>query len=223
MACIEIRHATLRDIDNLVRIHRECFPEEVLYQVPKSYAKRWWSFLLSSDSVEVYVVSINGKVAGFSTLKIDALTYQREKKKHKAPLLIRVYTVLVSPKIFTQIIRKFFYSLFSASNNTANQKNDNKYSSTCTWIDPLVISSKYRRKGLAKQFLTFLDKRTVELSRKTIVSMVAINNEPSIQMHENFGYELTGHISGSYFFYKKELNLERRDYKGNPIKLENYG
>ena len=206
MAHIDIRRASLKDVNDLISIHRECFPEEVLYQVPKSYAKRWWSFLLTFDSVETYVASVNGKTAGSATLKIDAPAYQREKTRHKAPFLIRVYTVVARPKIVIEFYRKFLRRLISMSNDTTPPQHNCEYTSNCAWIDPTAISGKYRRIGLARQLTIFMERRALELNRKYLVTMVAINNKPSMKLHEKIGYERTHHVADAYFFYKKKLN-----------------
>jgi len=202
---LEIRRAKTEDIELLSFIHREGFPELLGYQVPLYYLKKWWAFLIIFNAVEVYVASLNGNTIGAATLLIKAKEYFKEKKRLKAPLWVRIFSILSNPKLLSIYFRKILHTSDITPHNNSHFNSVNHIDNT-TWIDPIVISPLYRGKGFAKKLLIFLEERTLSIHRDTIALIVDSQNKSAISLYKSLGYIQYDKAPDGYLFYKKCLN-----------------
>ena len=215
-ASIQIRRANFGDIQDLFQINRESFPESLRCKAPLCYWKKRWSSLITARSSEVYVGTVNGKVAFFAIMVIDPVILRKELEKNHVPFIVfahsfavLLYRVCISPKIILSLIRKallkiIFKIVFILKENRPENK-ENSYPSNPTWIRLIAVCSKYRKKGLGSLMLDFLEQRSVELDRQVIGVHVEKNNSPAISLYKSRGYIRTRRTSDG-FAYKKLLN-----------------
>lgn len=200
---IEIRLAHLNDVEDIIILNRNSFPDSLKERAPSYYLKKWWGFLVDSPSVEVYVITSNKIIAGFAVLVINEDNYKKDSKLYKLPKQIILYTLLTSPQCLFYLSQKIIARIRAKSVYKLQTEN-NSYLEKRTWIELAALSNEYQGKGLAKQLFLFLEKRTRELNCNTICSLLNKNNHAVIFLHKSLGYSKTGE-SAEHFYYKKSL------------------
>jgi hypothetical protein len=204
---VDIQKANLDDIGMLVRIHRDGFPDAVSYHVPKLYNKRWWSFVITCPYVEIYVVNLNNHVVGAATIVIDETLYSKEKKQNYPPLLIRILTLITSPKLLMLILKQRICSIVCRRTESSTLSiTEHSIYSNRIWIEPIVISARYRRMNLAKQLLSFIERRAIEIKKDVINISVDAKNSHAISFYESQNFKLYGKDKMNFLYYRKLLS-----------------
>lgn len=196
-----IRRATVSDMQDLYWLYRKSFPEALRFQIPFSYAQKWFNFLLTTKTAEVYVYCIHGEIAGSVVLLTDLAAYDEERKRNHPPFWIRGLTVATSPKIIKEFLAKGIIR-FVGQFRGRSPRQKNPQNGT-TWADMLAISHAHRGKRLAKELLRFIEYRTVELQRPAIGSFVRAKNKASIRAFVSAGWERTGQDPYGFDYGKK--------------------
>jgi ribosomal protein S18 acetylase RimI-like enzyme len=200
---IEIRRADLADIKDIIVLNRASFPDSLKERAPFYYLKKWWVFLLSSASTEVYVITNDKILIGFAVLIISEDTYKKESKLHQLPWHCFIYGLLTSPELLLYLPQKVLSRL--RTQRAYNQDTSNKRGlEERTWIELAALSKEYQGKGLAKRLFSFLEQRTKDLDRNTICSLLNKTNHAVIFLHESLGYSKT-HETAAQYYYKKRL------------------
>ena len=168
--CLEVRRAECNDIRSIYRIGRKAYPEFVRYQVPFAFQKDWLAYIVNNTSAEVYVVLLNGELVGYTIMVLNLREYAKEKGIRKPHYLIRLLTLLSSPKAFIFTIGQKMDRLIAAiSDNEQNiSVKAEKLNSNSIVISQFAVSKHYQGKRLGKVMLNFLEKRAFELNRNKI-------------------------------------------------------
>jgi len=204
---VAIRPAYLNDVEDIITLNRNSFPDSLKERAPSYYLKKWWVFLIDSPSVEVYVITSNKIIVGFAVLVINEDNYKKESKLYKLPKHVIIYTLLTSPqclfhlpqKIIARLKSKFIYKKLTQNNIENNIHNR-------TWLELITISKEYRGMGLAKLIIDFLEKRTIKLNRNILALAVSSNNHKAISLYTSLHFFQSNHVSNGSYIYKKILN-----------------
>lgn len=197
-----IRRAKLEDIDTLVDICRETFPDAIEWRAPRFSARKSWCHALTSAASETWVCSTNGEVAGCVTLVTDEAAHAREKRKRAGGFLAKSLTLVTCPRLlFLRIFKRKLGWPGSPEKCRSTVKSAPSQEQR-TWIEPMAVSPHMRRKGLAKKMLEHCEKRTLELNRDTVKLLVDLDNRAAIELYEKWGFVRVHQTSAGYVYAK---------------------
>jgi len=202
----EIVKAHDRDIGYLIDLHRECFPKALLYQMPPGHGKRWWRFLLTSNAVEVYILTCHGMRVGSAVLITDPEEYERQKRAHRVTLGGRLLGIMRHPRVLAGRLRPARYPALPLPANGEPFAGINAAEKNC-WINPIAIAEGYRNKGFGRHVLTFLESRSVAIGKKNISLHVNPRNPAALHFYQACGYKRIGVISRGWVTFKKALSI----------------
>ena len=209
---IKIQRADLGFINELIDICRKCFPSSLMEIAPRPIAQKRWKLLLTSPSVETYLISVNNKIVGFYVIIIDLFGYTQERANislfNKIVFFIgEVSGILSHPYLVGYIINKLKkrlnFSIKKKSILDGSQMKDAALNKT-VWGELQGILPDYQGKGLAKCMQQFILNRSIEINKEFIAGNVEADNLGTRALLESFGYIAT---SESYagIIYKKPL------------------
>jgi len=202
----KIRKAHSADIDQLIVLHREGFREEIFYQVPTKYCRRWWEYLLASNVAEAYVAEIETKIAGASVLVIDLEEYYRAKSRFKASFPVRLATLLSKPNVAKEYFKKVLKTHGILKAPTCDIKVCPDIKGKFTLLDTTVVAKEFRRQGILKELRKRCEERTLELQRSVIFTMVDSFNKAPLEANlKVFKSVCVGKSKNGMLFLKKPL------------------
>ena len=240
---ITVRRAAKGDVDGLIRITRECYPDRIPWQVG-FLARRSWKGILKAPSCETWIWLANGEAAGFCQIVIDVGAWIEERRSwENGPLVFaaRLFGLVVHPWL---IVRKIQKKIRVAQ---YKKKRQTPYDEPCTstikkrvehadpnplnspliyyggiyldprdliWAERVCILPSYRKLWLAVQIERFIDERAMKLGAYAICAQSEAINEEWCRLHERFGYVVT-HSKGGRHTYTKILDSKRLE-GGNP-------
>ncbi len=208
----EIRRAKSGDIDQLVDLHRRGFPEEIFYQVPRRYGRRWWKFLLDSKTAEVFVAEPDGKIAGAAVLVIDLKEFQKNKGRFKAPFCIRLATLFSKPNAALKYLGKVLKGHGILKDPATDIKFHPGPEGEFTLLDTSVVAKEFRRQGLLKRLWQRCEERTLELNRPVILTMVDPGNKAPLEANlKVFKSVCVGKSKDGMLFFKKSLAPKKQN------------
>jgi hypothetical protein len=210
---IEISRADDSTIQDIITICKQSFPLSAKENSPRKILKKKWKHLIKSQAIEVYVILVNNKIAGFSVLIVDLNALRIEKKSIRfidriLYALGQVIAMLFNVNIFKASLKKAVKTFYSKSNNfhKAIATEPKKFSvDKLAWYELAAISIDYQGMGLGKRLYSFIVNRACELSKEVIVGRADDDNVSGRALFEKLGYILTAHTSDGQVTYKKFL------------------
>lgn len=214
---ITFRRVSVADIDSLVDICRDGFPNAVCWQGPRFVAKKWWKLRLKCSSSETWVCLNEGRVAGFLGLIINQSGFAKENQKYGLCFLSKIIALMFCPRIALSRIKRLVISHtrknknvdVSVLSNVQLPHSDCSEGRSVIWIRPMAVSQHMRRRGLGKKILRFSEIRTMALHGEVIKLNVETFNHPAIRLYEKEGFTRTSKASG-YIYYTKMLNRQNK-------------
>lgn len=214
---ITFRRVSVADIDSLVDICRDGFPNAVCWQGPRFVARKWWKLRLKCSSSETWVCLNEGRVAGFLGLIINQSEFAKENQKYGLGLLSKTIALMFCPRIALARIKRLVISHtrknknvdVSLPSNVQLPNSDFSKGRSVIWIRPMAVSQHMRRRGLGKKILRFSEIRTMALHGEVIKLNVETFNDPAISLYDKAGFTRTSKASG-YIYYTKVLNRQNK-------------
>jgi GNAT superfamily N-acetyltransferase len=212
---ITFRRVSVADIDSLVDICRDGFPNAVCWQGPRFVARKWWKLRLKCSSSETWVCLNEGRVAGFLGLIINQSEFAKENQKNGIGLLSKTIALMFRPRIALSRIKRLVISHtrknknvdVSLPSNVQLPNSDFSRGRSVIWIRPMAVSQHMRRRGLGKKILRFSEIRTLALHGEVLKLNVETFNDPAIRLYEKEGFTRTSEASG-YIYYTKILKRQ---------------
>ena len=217
---IKIRRATLDDIDALIDICCDSFVDDLRWHSLPFIVRRWWKLYVDSVAREVWVCLTNGEIVGFVILVIDPTKALYENRKRSPCLLMRMLGLIWCPRLVLNHIRKLITAhlmkntIGSANRLIESQVVNSGLSKTvnAVWIEPMAVTPKMRRRGLAQELLKHCQKRVVELKMNAIKLGVNISNKAACSLYKKAGFVCTS--NGKYTdIYTMRVNTEMSEEK----------
>jgi hypothetical protein len=225
---IIVRRAKKRDLDSLVSIVRECFPDQIRWQVCY-LSKKYWNAALDSSSCEIWIWLVNDEAAGFSQIVIDICAWEKVKRDLEYGTAIRLFAMITRPRLFFLKIRrkililknrqkkKTDYNGFTTLNATQKHMRYSTRSLYSThfqyggiysdpekliWHELAAVLPCFRKLWLSIQIIRYCEKRAKKLQRYEICGVVEEIREHWCWMHERLGYEIANSERGRHTYVK---------------------
>jgi GNAT superfamily N-acetyltransferase len=196
----EIRQGTFNDVNELINICHQSFPESILWNGPYSQAKKWWNSAISSRSAETWICVNNSMVVGFCILITDTKGWDSEKPGRDGACYAKLFALAYCPKLVLSYPIKYLVELLGQHSNTkANTSSD---TNDQTWIGLIAVMPNMRNRRLAKQMLQVCEDRTSQLGRHIIRLCVQPVNKAAIQFYEKTGFTHTSQTSAGLIYTK---------------------
>lgn len=203
---IRIRKGHSGDIDQLIDLQREGFPEEIFYQVPRKYCRRWWEYLLTSNVAEVFVAEVGERIVGASVLVIELDEFYEAKGRFKVSFPIRLTTLLTKPNVTLAYFKKILKSHGFLKPPITHIKIHPDIEGEFSLLDTAVVAKEYRRRGILKRLRKRCEERTIELNRPVLLTMVDPSNTAPLKANfEVFKSVCVGKSKSGMLFLKKHL------------------
>lgn len=187
-----IRRATQYDMDALLDICHNSFPDSLRWQSPRSLGRKWWDATLTSRSSETWVCLKNGEMAGFCVLITDEDEEAKDSRQRNGSFLDKLFSVVTHPKLaFFKIWKKIKAAIAIASNHSKPKAAHSRIDENPVWLGLIAVSPRIRGQGLAKQMLYFCGDRTFQLNRHVMKLRVDPENKPARSLYERAGFVCT--------------------------------
>jgi len=198
---------SINDIDDLIDICKDCFPNSFNYQGPRYMLKKKWLLYLKSGSVEIYAIRINNEIACFYELIIDIQLFNQTRKKsekHLMRYLTYLYVSITKPRCVIPTLKKYMKEkIFTTPAMQINHKGDSFDINKMAWGELQGVHSKYRGSGLSKIMQKHILNRCIELGKNVIGCVNAPDNIPVMNLHKAFGYAIAS--ENKYGFVMKKF------------------
>jgi GNAT superfamily N-acetyltransferase len=217
------------DINSLVKICKECFPENVLWNT-EFLSRRFWNMAVGSNSNEIWVWQINGEIAAFSQNITDLVSWSQEKIKfNQYSSATKILMLLLKPNLLYHKLKlKLWMIHYFREQNGRNgdsktprqlhhSKGGEEFRNSQTqiyyggiyadpqrllWIDYVAILPKFRNYSLTFQIIKFNEERALSLGRKEIYGVIHARIKVWWTLHERLGYQRINEESGRYTYGK---------------------
>jgi len=190
-------------MEALLYICRECFPDSLRWQSPRSLGRKWWDATLTSSSSETWVCLKNGEIAGFCVLITDEDEEVKVGQQRNGSFFDRLFAVATHPKLaFFKIQKKIKAVMATAGNHSEPKATHSRIDENPVWLGLIAVSLSMRGKGLAKQMLYFCGDRAFQLNRHVIKLRVDPDNKPARSLYERTGFVCTSQTSVDCIYTK---------------------
>lgn len=190
---MEIRNIIKKDLDKVVFIHQNAFPDSFLTTLGYNFLKTYYSILLSDCETTFVGYYIKDDLAGFCSVANTSNGYNKRLIKYN----------------FFQFTWLGLILLFSNPNSIVRLKNnlDKKSSENdngdYSEIMSIAVSKKYQGKGIGKKMLFFIEKKLKENNfNKISLTTDYYDNELAIKFYKKNGYKV---LSDFYTYPNRKM------------------
>lgn len=197
---VEISRVGENSIQELIELCRVNFPDSLWWFGPVA-GRSWWMRMLAAPSAEVYIMYVDRKPAGFflivSELKSFSAYMNEITLRERVLFGLRYFGLILHPGLVLPSVRKLMKKTEKREYITWQDKIAPE---RVVWGDLHAISPEYRRAGLAKQFMRFIEQRMFELKKDAFLGNVEPDNIKIIKMVESLGYRKMGQTASGLVY-----------------------
>ena len=193
-----IRQGTTNDMDALIGICRDSFPDALRWQSIRFLAQRWWSVALNSYFGETWILQTKGQVSGVCVLVIDEVGWAEEKTLRCLHRPVQLLISLMYPHLLATYVRKRREMTRIGLENSIPLEPDSFAKKKRTWIELLAVSSTKRRSGVGRKLLHLCELRTKQIGRSSIGLCVHPRNSAALNFYKACNFKLISITKGGY-------------------------
>jgi len=197
-----IRRGTPDDMDSLIDICHDSFPESLLWNSPRFFGRKWWKSVIASKSGEAWICINGERIAGFCVLITNTGRWNSEKSGRDMNLFALLLAAAFSPRFAIRRVREKIAGIGIASADESLSTTPCNDNGTDTWIGLIAVSPQMRGRGFAKKMLQFCEERTLQLHRNAIKLVVIPSNKSACRLYEGQGFIRTTYSSIGYVYKK---------------------
>ncbi len=195
-----LRQATLNDMEALLAICREGFPNSMRWRGRKCPGEKWWQLVLTCSGAEAWVFRREGCVVGVMAFISNLEEWNAKLKKTRSPIL-RLLTIIRRPGLVVRRVHKKLSCLQNSTGSSVKAKDIYVDPRKLIWMEIMTVLSAHRRQGLARRLIECCQERTIELKRDAIKLNIVPN--PSVEkLFESMGYIRTNRGRSGYIYTK---------------------
>jgi len=185
----EIRQATLADLDQLLEVCRQSFPESLRRQANR-LARRWWKAVIVTKTAETWVVEQDGHIRAFCVLVKDEILWLKEAALRSSSIMLNLFSALRHPLASCHCVSRMLNRALRKIAKPAPQAPmPSEWSPRMrTWVEMIATRPDSRGRGLARRLLEQCDVRAKELGRKAVGLRVESDNTAAKSLYEKCGY-----------------------------------
>lgn len=179
-----IRPARYSDVGEIIEISRASFPFVFVRRT-----RKWWTLAMDSSSCEIWMLEVDGHVAGFVVLVEDVVAYDALMKKCKACVPYIFLTLIQSPRVsFEKIVNKVRWMI---GHNRKRGKQVKGRLQKSLWVKPIALYPKFRSQGLGSKLMAFCQQRAGEMGAQSLKLMVEGKNVRAMKFYKGVGFGMT--------------------------------
>lgn len=199
---IEVRQATLDDVELLINLCRQGFPGTLLWDGPRFLSRSWWTSAVQSASAETWLFSIDAEPCGVCILVRDMGGWQAEPLCAERSWAVRLCAAALCPRLALSRLAKKVLGRGPAACECPRSEAVAAATGSRTHIRVLAVAPHRRRQGVGKSILQFCEDRTIELGREIIELSVFTENTSARRLYVQQGYVCTNHGHAGCVFTK---------------------
>ena len=182
--------AGIDDIKPIIYIFREGFPTSIQWRM-NLYNRIWLSKAIHNLSCEIWISRENSEISGVLIL----VNNYREFLSLRDSYLMKLFYIfcLLSPKLLFHLPGVINERMNARRGKKLNLKyvtDNNTNHATSIGLDQIVISAKYRGKGIGSRLIRFAKKRAREKGFSTLSLVVNEKNKVAYQLYVKNGFTL---------------------------------
>lgn len=203
-----LRHASYRDLDDVVEVHIAAFPDFFLTLLgPKFLFKMYQIFLENKGSVFI-VEEKDGNIFGF------AVGMESNTKSDKILALKKIFSF--SWIVFAEILKNPVALISRIFKKIVFSKKLPPIPSDAVFLRSIGVNPRYQGKGVATRLINEIEKKSIERGASSIVLTTdANNNEGPISFYKKNGYKVKDTFyqdkSRKMFFMTKDISKIVKD------------
>ncbi|MFW5804205.1 MAG: GNAT family N-acetyltransferase [bacterium] len=181
-----IRIANINDSYRCREICKNAFPYNIKWQDINGYSKRWWDYVLETDTTDVGVFVSEDQILGLAVLLVKekeflsdmSIMHMRGKEKFKI--------IFIKPRVLLHELnrKRIFKKAYKSFDKNKNIKRIGKR----TWVELTAVSPVARRKGIGSSLRKWCENRTSALGFEYIESNIEPDNIANRSLVEKYGY-----------------------------------
>lgn len=177
---MNLRKVKLTDVDQLVIIHKEAFPDFFLTSLGEKFLKNYYYYSLKTKgSIAVCVENDHREIQGFAVGCLESAGFHK-RVFLKSPIIfiLSIMTAFIkSPKVLLRLLKNF--------EKKASDNDDKNYSELLS----IAVKPEYKGRGLGKVLLNEFEKKILGFNGKKIALTTDVsNNQGVIAFYESNGY-----------------------------------
>ena len=176
-----VKQATLKDVDSIVKIHKEAFEGFFLTSLGDRFLRLYYSSFIESNRGVVYVAAKGMDIVGFSATSYISKGFNLHLiKKNLFKFGIEAFRLLfVNSKALMRLIENL-----NKESNDANVKDDGQYAE----LYSIAVSPSYQGEGIGKILLTVTESDIRDHNNQISLTTDFYNNDKTISFYHTLGY-----------------------------------
>jgi len=199
-----MRRASTHDVDALIGICRQGFPDSLRWHGIRSVAVNWWTTAIDTEAAETWVHAPDDVISGVALLVIDRDLWSREGIRRKVGAGRVLASSLMHPGRAVGVLRKKIVARLAPRRNPISASTTDVPARTA-WLEIIAVLPSMRGRGIARRLMEVCEGRTQELGCAAIGLCVDPQNESAIRLYETMGY-VRGARTCSGWTYVKRLS-----------------
>ena len=177
---IEIKHASINDVIDIVDIHLDAFKDFFLSSLGRDFLIFYYSCLIKNQESVVLIAKINSKILGFSAATIDCKGFNIKliKQNFISFFFTSIKLIFFNPKALIRLAKNL-------TKKSANIEDSEDYAE----LFSIGVSKSEQGKGIGKVLLQYTEDTLLKLGvTKLSLSTDYYDNDSSINFYKSMGY-----------------------------------
>lgn len=177
---IEIKHASINDVIDIVDIHLDAFKDFFLSSLGRDFLIFYYSCLIKNKESVVILAKINSKIIGFSAATIDCKGFNIKLIKQNFMLFFftSIKLLFFNPKALIRLAKNL-------TKKSANIEDSEDYAE----LFSIGVSKPEQGKGIGKVLLQYTEDTLQKLGvKKLSLSTDYYDNDSSLNFYKSMGY-----------------------------------
>lgn len=177
---IEIKHASINDVIDIVDIHLDAFKDFFLSSLGRDFLIFYYSCLIKNKESVVILAKINSKIIGFSAATIDCKGFNIKliKQNFMSFFFTSIKLLFFNPKALIRLTKNL-------TKKSANIEDSEDYAE----LFSIGVSKPEQGKGIGKVLLQYTEDTLQKLGvKKLSLSTDYYDNDSSLNFYKSMGY-----------------------------------
>lgn len=179
---IEIKHASINDVIDIVDIHLDAFKDFFLSSLGRDFLIFYYSCLIKNQESVVLIAKINSKILGFSAATIDCKGFNIKliKQNFISFFFTSIKLIFFNPKALIRLAKNL-------TKKSANIEDSEDYAE----LFSIGVSKSEQGKGIGKVLLQYTEDTLLKLGvTKLSLSTDYYDNDSSLKFYKSMGYSI---------------------------------
>lgn len=179
---IDIYKATDNDIEAIMQIHEQAFPDFFLTTLGSDFLRLYYKCMCQSEETVTICAKVNGKMVGFATCSYHSKGFNSLliKRNVFAFGLMSLKLLFTRPKAILRLVRNL-----DKKDDKKSIDDNGEYAE----LYSIAVLPGNQGLGIGKKLLTALEEDVARINKKISLTTDFYNNEKTIGFYHSLGYQ----------------------------------